>query len=190
MRRHVIAQPRPGDPAARLGYNSPMDCEIDLHGCTVVEALARFTRAYNAHVAAGKTGDVRVIHGHGASGGTSKIRTRLREMLSRYGDRLSFQRGEDWIDGNPGLTIVLPVRPLPEPLEQLGDAIAAFCASPRTRDKIVAEFREHGEPDTLGALKLLVRRGRLETFRRGRHERYSAAASPPATARSTTDASL
>lgn len=152
-----------------------MDVEIDLHGCSVVEGLARFTRAYNAHVGAGRTGPIHVIHGHGSSGGTSKIRNRLRELLSRYGDRLSFQPGEDRIDGNPGLTVVFPSRALPDPIEQLGDAIVAYCDRPRTRDKLVAEFREHGEPDILAALRALMRRRRLQVQKRGVHDVYTAA---------------
>lgn len=88
-----------------------MSVEIDLHGHSVAEALARFTHAYNAAVAAGGAAEIRVVHGHGASGGTSKIRVRLRELLAEHADRLDFRPGEACVDPNPGLTIVYPRQP-------------------------------------------------------------------------------
>lgn len=151
-----------------------MSVEIDLHGHSVAEALARFTHAYNAAVAAGGAAEIRVVHGHGASGGTSKIRVRLRELLAEHADRLDFRHGEACVDPNPGLTIVYPRQPLPDPIERLGDAIVAYCEPPKTGDKIVQCFREHGEPRILEALKAERRRGRLAVRLKGAHRVYAA----------------
>ncbi len=152
-----------------------MCTEIDLHGCSVVEGLARFTRAYNDAVAASDA-EIRVVHGHGASGGTSKIRLRLRELLSEHPDCLDFRPGEACVDPNPGLTVVFPRRRLPEPVDRLGNAIVAFCAAPKTRDKIVVAFRDHGEPAILAALRTEQRRGRLTVRQKGAHRVFAATA--------------
>ena len=88
--------------------------EIDLHGLTVADALARFTDHYNGRLRAGDTGPLRVIHGYGSSGRGGDLRTALRELLSRHAGRLEFVPGETYFN-NPGVTVVYPKHPLPAP---------------------------------------------------------------------------
>jgi hypothetical protein len=86
--------------------------EIDLHGLTVADALARFTAHYNGRLRAGDIGPLRVIHGYGSSGRGGDLRTALREFLFRYAGRLDFVPGETYFN-NPGVTVVYPKHPLP-----------------------------------------------------------------------------
>ncbi|TRZ98462.1 MAG: hypothetical protein D4R80_05085 [Deltaproteobacteria bacterium] len=88
--------------------------EIDLHGLTVADALARFIAHYNARLQAGDTGPIRVIHGYGSSGRGGDLRTAIRELLSRHAGRLESVPGETYFN-NPGATIVYPKHPLPAP---------------------------------------------------------------------------
>ena len=88
--------------------------EIDLHGLTVADALARFTDHYNGRLRAGDTGPLRVIHGYGSSGRGGDLRTALRAFLFRHASRLEFVPGETYFN-NPGVTIVYPKHPLPSP---------------------------------------------------------------------------
>ena len=92
--------------------------EIDLHGRTVADALARFTSLYNARLRAGDAGPIRVVHGYGSSGRGGDLRTALRELLSRHADRLESVPGETYFN-NPGVTVVYPKHPLPAPSPNL-----------------------------------------------------------------------
>lgn len=88
--------------------------EIDLHGLTVADALARFASHYNERVRAGETGPIRVVHGYGSSGRGGDLRAAVREFLIRNGTRLEFTPGEKFFN-NPGVTVVYPKHPLPAP---------------------------------------------------------------------------
>jgi len=88
--------------------------EIDLHGLTVAEALARLTAHYNARIRAGDAGPIRVVHGYGSSGRGGDLRTAVREFLSRHAARLEFVPGEQYFN-NPGVTVVYPKQLLPVP---------------------------------------------------------------------------
>ena len=88
--------------------------EIDLHGLTVADALARFTDHYNGRLRAGDTGPLRVIHGYGSSGRGGDLRTALRAFLFRHASRLELVPGETYFN-NPGVTVVYPKHPLPAP---------------------------------------------------------------------------
>jgi len=92
--------------------------EIDLHGLTVADALARFTAHYNARLRAGDAGPIRVVHGYGSSGRGGEVRAALRDLLSRHTGRLEFVHGETYFN-NPGVTIVYPKHPLPPPSPNL-----------------------------------------------------------------------
>ena len=88
--------------------------EIDLHGLTVADSLARFTAHYNARLRAGDIGPIRVIHGYGSSGRGGDLRTALRAFLFLHASRLEFVPGETYFN-NPGVTVVYPKHPLPAP---------------------------------------------------------------------------
>ncbi len=86
--------------------------EIDLHGMTVAEGLARLVAHYNARVRAGDTGPIRVVHGYGSSGRGGDLRSAVREFLQRHAGRVEFVPGEKYFN-NPGVTVVYPKQPLP-----------------------------------------------------------------------------
>jgi DNA-nicking Smr family endonuclease len=57
--------------------------EIDLHGQSVLEAIANAERFVRAQRKARPGATVRIVTGRGRSGGGSPIRTRVRTMLRR-----------------------------------------------------------------------------------------------------------
>ena len=57
------------------------DAELDLHGQTVLDAVANAERFLRAQVKARPGGVVRVVTGRGRSGGGAPIRTRVRTLL-------------------------------------------------------------------------------------------------------------
>ena len=57
--------------------------EIDLHGQSVLEAIANAERFVRAQRKARPGATVRIVTGRGRSGGGSPIRTRVRSMLRR-----------------------------------------------------------------------------------------------------------
>ena len=87
---------------------------LDLHGLTWAEAEASFIEFYNqAFREVGKdVARLDVVHGYGSSGIGGVLVTRLRRFLGRYESCLEFKAGER-LDGNPGHTIVVPLKPLP-----------------------------------------------------------------------------
>ena len=150
--------------------------EIDLHGHTWLEAQEEFIKFYNGtldrvdcatHVQLG------VIHGYGSTGEGGVIRKRLRRFLQRFGDRLEFLKGED-LDGNRGLTIVTPIKRLPDRGGLLAEAIWEYCERPRSRSKVIGKFRKHGSPKVLQAVKSLEMEGRLTPRRKGAMKMYEA----------------
>ena len=88
--------------------------EIDLHGLTVADGLARLAAHCNARLRAGDTGPIRVVHGYGSSGRGGDLRAAVREFLCRHAGRVEFVPGETYFN-NPGVTIVYPKHPLPSP---------------------------------------------------------------------------
>src|ERR1051326_1986848 len=111
---------------------NPKAAELDLHGCTVDEALSMFVEFYNGHLRSGSDESLRVIHGFG---GTGKIRQKLRVFLETVDDRLDWKPGEA-LEGKPALTIIWPRRLLPIPGDRLLDDVLAYCSTPRTESKI------------------------------------------------------
>ncbi|MQF67681.1 Smr/MutS family protein [SAR202 cluster bacterium AD-802-F09_MRT_200m] len=149
---------------------------LDLHGLTWAEAEASFIEFYNQTLHRGgkdSTG-LDVVHGYGSTGTGGVLRTRLRGFLGRYGSCLDFQNGEK-VDGNPGHTVVVPLKPLPSLRDQLSQRIWDFCDRPRSQSKIIGKFRRHGETAVLNTIKTLEKQKRLRTLNQGSHKLYQAA---------------
>ena len=150
--------------------------EIDLHGHTWLEAQEEFIEFYNGtldRVGNATSVQLGVIHGYGSTGEGGVIRERLRGFLQRFGDRLEFLKGEDF-DGNPGLTIVIPLKRLPDRDGLLAEAIWKFCERPRSRSKVIGKFRKHGSPKVMQAVRSLEKEGRLTPRRKGAMKMYEA----------------
>jgi len=80
---------------------------IDLHHCTVAEAIREFVRFYNSCVNSGYRGRLEVIHGYGSSGSGGAIRDELRHYLKAHAEIFGeYLAGESL--RNPGVTIVYP----------------------------------------------------------------------------------
>lgn len=62
------------------------DAIFDLHGQTVLEAVANAERFLRAQAKARRGGVVRLITGRGRAGGPAPIRTRVRTLLRRLKD--------------------------------------------------------------------------------------------------------
>jgi DNA-nicking Smr family endonuclease len=60
--------------------------ELDLHGQTVLEAIANAERFLQAQRKARPGATVRLVTGRGRSGGGAPIRTRVRRLLARMRD--------------------------------------------------------------------------------------------------------
>lgn len=96
----------------------PPTKSIDLHNCTVAQAIHEFVRFYNACVRSGYRGRIEIIHGYGSSGVGGSIKTELRRYLAAHDDIYSqFLPGESL--RNPGVTILYagetPAPPAPAP---------------------------------------------------------------------------
>jgi hypothetical protein len=142
---------------------------LDLHGLTWPEAQAAFVEFYNEALrrsGANASGRLDVVHGYGSSGTGGVLRTRLRGFLERQQTFLEYQAGESW-DGNPGHTLVVPVKPLPVLAEGLEEEVWAYCATPRTLSKISGKFRRHGDSEVARAIKVLERQQRLSSVSKG-----------------------
>lgn len=80
---------------------------IDLHNCTVAEAIREFVRFYNSCVRSGYRGRLEVIHGYGSSGSGGAIREELRRYLKAHAETFGeYLAGESL--RNPGVTILYP----------------------------------------------------------------------------------
>ena len=148
---------------------------LDLHGLTWAEAEASFIEFYNQTLRqAGKDSvGLDVVHGYGSTGIGGVLLTRLRGFLGRYESCLDFQTGEK-VDGNPGHTIVVPLKPLPSLRDQLSQDIWDFCDRPRSQSKIIGKFRRHGETAVLSSIKTLEKQKRLRPSNQGAHKLYQA----------------
>jgi DNA-nicking Smr family endonuclease len=99
---------RPQQPPSR-----PPTRSIDLHNCTVPEAVHAFVRFYNSCVRSGYRGRVEVIHGYGSSGVGGAIKTELRRYLAAHAEIFGeVLFGESL--RNPGVTVLYP-RDTPAP---------------------------------------------------------------------------
>jgi hypothetical protein len=113
------------------------------------------------------------VHGYGSTGTGGVLKIRLRGFLGRNESRLDFQTGEK-VDGNPGHTIVVPLKPLPSLREQLSQNIWDFCDRPRSQSKIIGKFRRHGETAVLSTIKTLEKQKLLRPSNRGADKLYQA----------------
>ena len=147
---------------------------IDLHGMTWSEGLTELIAMYNRTLAAGSSSEILdVVHGYGSSGTGGSMRSRVRSLLAAHGDRLEFKPGEE-SDGNPGHTLVVPIRPLPEVADLLAEQVLEYCETARTQSKITGKFRRYGDPRVIQAIRSLERQGRLRAVTRGRNKAYEA----------------
>ncbi|MSQ13567.1 MAG: hypothetical protein EXR47_05475 [Dehalococcoidia bacterium] len=133
---------------------------LDLHGKTWTEAQADFIEVYNKILGQSHRETLDVVHGYGSTGQGGVIRGRLRAYLDRYPHYLTYKTGED-VDGNPGHTIVTPVKRFPALDDQLGEEVWNYCSEPRTMSKIMGKFRKHGDPTVQRAVDKLVSQHRL-----------------------------
>ena len=148
---------------------------LDLHGLTWAEAEASFIEFYNQtlHQAGKDSVALDVVHGYGSTGTGGVLLTRLRGFLGRYESCLDFHVGEK-VDGNPGHTIVVPLKPLPSLRDQLSQDIWDFCDKPRSQSKIIGKFRRHGQTEVLSTIKTLEKQKRLRPSNQGAHKLYQA----------------
>ena len=86
--------------------------------------------------------------------------------MAAYRESLEFTPGED-VDGNRGCTYVTPLEPLPDASDALAEAIWDFCRRPRAMSKVAGQFRRHGDPQVLAAVRYLKKQGRLIETRKG-----------------------
>ncbi len=145
--------------------------EIDLHDYLVHEALEALTERCNAVLARGERKPIKVIHGYGSHGRGGALRTRLRSFLAANSQFVSFTPGEQ-IDGNPGYTMVYPLRRLPTHADALCKEILTYCIKPRSEEKIVGKFRRNGMAAIQQAIKKLIGEGKLVKLRKGKYTCY------------------
>jgi DNA-nicking Smr family endonuclease len=100
---------------------------LDLHDCTVPEAMRAFVRFYNGCLRSGYRGRLEVIHGYGSMGVGGKIRAELRKYLEAHKETFGeFLAGESL--RNPGVTILYVKETLAAPPRS-----QANPANPRNR---------------------------------------------------------
>jgi hypothetical protein len=132
--------------------------EIDLHEMTVTEALDYFIGTYNSN----KGQSLKIIHGYGSTGVGGRIRSAVRNFIEL--NKSCFNRIEfgEILERNQGYTIVYYRSELPDPNDVLKEKIRDYCAmSPKTKEKIVGDFRKFGSGAVMQVLKELVSSGRL-----------------------------
>ena len=148
---------------------------LDLHGYKWLEALEEFVDFYNhAFDNTDNAGAIQldIVHGHGAlREGKPVLKSRLKGFLESQAGLLEFVAGEA-ADGNPGHTIVTPLKRLPGKTMVLAEAICDYCYRPKTLEKIHGQFRNYGDPEVRGAVTLLVGQGRLAKTRKGKFDLY------------------
>lgn len=145
--------------------------ELDLHGYKVIEALSVFVDFYNRRVAKGDKSHFVVIHGYGSGGNGGQIRRRLRKLFARFPDCVEFLPGEQF-SGNPGISMIVPHKALPTEEEGLAAEILVFCGAGKSEEKILGKFRRYGDAEVKTQIKTLVKKGKLQTFFKGRYKYY------------------
>jgi hypothetical protein len=152
---------------------SASDDQLDLHGHTAAEAIERFVEQYNLRVKSGQCECWTIVHGYGSTGEGGVIRNKLRAFLAQHPDKLRHEPGDKY--GNPGWTWVYPKIRLPDRRERTALEILSFCSTPRSEEKIVAEFPNLAGMQVKEALQSLVKQGKLQVLRTGLKRRYQAA---------------
>ena len=146
---------------------------IDLHNCTVPEAIREFVRFYNGCVRSGYHGRMEVIHGYGSSGVGGTIRQELRKYLATHADQFGAFLAGDSV-GNPGVTILYPRESLAAVPQGSGsmpllntaqEAIRRFCNTPKTKERILIKLRGRFGDRVLSAeIRNMVQSGALEAI--------------------------
>ena len=137
--------------------------------------MEAFIDFYNGALRSSGGGRVKltVVHGYGSTGVGGVLRTRFRAFLQRHASRLEFTPGEQ-VDGNPGQTIITPLKPLPVIEELLAEQVWEYCERPKTMCKITGKFRRHGQPRVVEAVRLLEGQRRLRITVKGKARVYQA----------------
>jgi hypothetical protein len=149
---------------------------IDLHDCTVPEAIREFVSFYNSCVRSGYRGRVEVIHGYGSTGLGGAIRKELRKYLAAHAETFGeYLAGESL--RNPGVTILYPGETLAPAPQGVGsmllvnaaqEAIRKFCNTPKARERILIKLRgRFGDRVLLTEIDKMVQNGALEAMRTG-----------------------
>jgi hypothetical protein len=150
---------------------------LDLHGYKRTEALEEFISFYNQvfdNATNPAAVSLDVVHGYGSTGEGGVLLKRLRTFLETQGNCLEFTLGER-ADGNPGHTIVTPRKRLPGADAMLAEEVWDYCERPKSRSKILGQFRRHGDPQVLRAVRSLEKQGRLKKTSKGSLDLYGAA---------------
>jgi hypothetical protein len=148
---------------------------IDLHDCTVAEAIGAFVRFYNACLRSGYRGRIEVIHGYGSMGVGGKIRAELRKYLEAHKETFGeYLAGESL--RNPGVTILYVKETLAAARGQgsmlsfnpAQEAIRRFCNTPKSKDQILAKLTGRFGDRVLGAeIRNMVNNGALRAIKGG-----------------------
>lgn len=141
---------------------------IDVHGCSVPEAMRIFIDYYNGCVRSGTKGFIEVVHGYGSSGPGGAIQRELRKFLAVNTDRLEMYVEGDAV-GNPGITKVYPKKLLPIFHDSIGshssavrEALLRFCETPIARERVFTKLRgRFGDRVLRDEISRLVRDGLL-----------------------------
>jgi len=147
--------------------------EISLHeGQLVDEALREFVTKYNERIRLNNKEEIKVIHGFGSTGQGGSIRLRLRNLLQNYPDAVEFEEGE--LYDNRGVTVVYPKQRIPESINTLSLKLLDYCKTPKTKERIIGEFRGYRTEEIGQAMKALESQGRLHTEMKGKFRCYVA----------------
>lgn len=130
--------------------------EIDLHHRKVSQAINYFIKNYNENFQEKKP--IRVIHGYGSSGVGGTIKKKFKEFSDSY--KLYFKVE---YDGNPGVTIVIPIKPIPMGNFILEEEILFFCGdTPKSLSKIQGNFiKKYTSDEIKKSLKVLIKKNQL-----------------------------
>lgn len=150
--------------------------ELNLHKFTVEQAIETFTLHYNQKVSNKMTDPLRINHGYGSTGVGGEIKRRLRTLLVKYQEQrlCDYIAGETY-EGNPGITIVYPIRSLPYQDDTLKDQILNYCNVGKTEKKVYGKFRRFGDPKIKIALNELLKDKKLLVDPKGREKCYKTA---------------
>lgn len=144
--------------------------EIDLHEMTVSEALDYFIEIYNSN----KGQSLKIIHGYGSTGVGGRIKSAIRNFIESNRNCFSGVDFGENIDRNQGYTIVRYRSGLTEKDDLLKDKIITYCTiSPKTKEKIIGNFRKFGTGAVNEAVKELVSSGKLTEIK-GKVKKYKA----------------
>jgi hypothetical protein len=149
---------------------------IDLHDCTVQEAISKFLDFYNTCVRSGYRGRIEVIHGYGSTGVGGIIKQELRKYLAANTERIEQFIAGDLV-GNPGVTILYPKRTLKASPQGQGSvpllnaaqkAIQRLCVTPKVKERILTKLRgRFGDRVLLAEIGSMVQSGALEAIKTG-----------------------